>query len=137
MKIRGGGAGYPIQQTQQTDKSSKSAKTKKSSGVAQAEKTESVSQVGPLGPVEANDPVFDAVSQASKGLDFNDEASLEEATRAVVSAIIREHFGKKNLPEKELDKIAQAVSTSVHNDATMRERLESVLKRIAVSDRKR
>lgn len=137
MKIRGGGAGYPVQQTQQADKTSKSTKTKKRSGVEQTGKSESVSQVGALAPVEANDPVFDAVAQASKGLDFNDEASLEEATRAVVSAIIREHFGKKNLPEKELDKIAQAVSTSVHNDATMRERLESVLKRIAISERKR
>ncbi|MCB9638804.1 MAG: hypothetical protein H6728_07525 [Myxococcales bacterium] len=137
MKIRGGGAGYPIQRTEQTEKSNKSSKTKKRGGVGQAEQTDAVSQVGALGPVEANDPVFDAVSQASKGLDFNDEASLEEATRAVVGAILREHFGKKNLPEKELEQITQAVTNSVNNDSTMRERLENVLKRIAVSDRKK
>jgi hypothetical protein len=132
MKIRSGMGGYPLQQAGQTQKTSKTTKksaTKKSGDVGATEKTESVGAVVALGALEAPDPVFDAVAEASRKMDM-DEASLEEATKAVVSAVIREHFGKKNLPEKTLNEITQAVSTSVSNDATLSSRLESILKRI-------
>lgn len=139
MKIRGGSPFAPpapaasSAQTAKTSKSSKAKDTKKASSLDEVASTSSIASADSIDRLDLSDPVFSAMSEASRKLTY-DEASLQEATRAVVSAVIREHFGKKNLSDREIDQISQAVSHSVEHDASLRDRLETVLRRIAKAD---
>ena len=142
MKIRGGSPFVPSSQTSSTSQAARSSKTgktkeaKKSSSLENVAPTSSVSSAETVERLDLSDPVFHAMSEASRKMTA-DEASLQEATRAVVSAVIREHFGKTNLSDREIDQISQAVSLSVEHDSSLRDRLETVLRRIAKADTRR
>lgn len=136
MKIRGGGNPYlnNIAQSQKTEKTNKSKGTKKAKSSAKAEETSAVSTAEPLAPAdEVDSPIYDELVSAAT--QYNEE-DLEEATRTVVSAVIREHFGKKGLTQAEVDAITDTVSSSVHGDDTLRNRLEVVLQRITAKQKR-
>jgi len=131
MKI-GGGGGNPYRGVGQSSRSNKSKGTKGTKKSKFAGKAESVSGVSAPEPVEEVDevdsPIFDAMEAASNKMD---EDSLEEATQAVVAAVITQHFGKKGLRDNEMKQITAAVTSSLTGDNEMRNRMESVLRRIS------
>jgi hypothetical protein len=126
-------SGMPFSGINQTKKSSN---TKKSSYTSKAESTSAVATAAALAPVdEIDSPIYDAMEEASSR--FAEGESLEDATEAVVSAVIHEHFGKKGLPNKEVAKITQTVTESINNDNTLQQRLESILRRITAIQHKK
>lgn len=136
MKIQGGS---PFRNIRQPAKTSKAGKAK-SKGKAFAKKADDVEAVEAVETVDVADevdsPYYDAMSGVSQ--DFEEgNTTFEEATRAVVSAVLEEHFGKKNLPQKQLDDITEKVSNAIATDSTLQGRLDTVLRRIAISEKKR
>lgn len=131
MKISGGSPFRNIRQAQSTSKTSKTKGTKKkgfSSAVGGLDATAATDSLEQLEPIDS--PLYDVMAEQSKKFERG-ESDLEEATRAVVSAMIREHFGKKNLPDKTLDEIAKTVSSSINGDGELSTRLEKILRRVS------
>lgn len=136
MKIRGGLPFQPVQQTQESQSTSKAKGTQKKGATQKAEATSEIQKTEGLDRVEAiESPLYDVMADESKKLETG-EVSLEEATEAVVSAVIYEHFGKKNLSETELHQITKTVSNTVDGDKDLRERLEDILRRVSAHQRK-
>lgn len=126
MKI---GGGSPFRSVGQTSDTSKAKKTKKSDSAQKAERASEVATPDAIAPVEEqNSPFYDVMESASRH--FEQGESLEDAAQSVVSAVISERFGPKGLPEKEVQHITQVVTESLTNNQDMRNRLESVLRRI-------
>ncbi len=127
MKIRGSA---PYSGIFRSDKTSKSKKTKKS---RYAEKSNAANEVATKGAVSAVDvvdsPYYDAMAQASKCLEETE--SIEEATHLVVSTVLEEQLGSKGLPSKEIEHITQVVTNSIANDESMKQRLESILRKLS------
>lgn len=141
MKIPGGGSPFHnIRQPQSTSKANSSKGVSKGKGkgkAGQASQIAGSSATSLLDQVEQVDsPIYDVMAQESQRFE-NGEADLEEATRAVVSAMLKQHLGKTNLPEKALDEIANTVSSSITGDKTLSERLELALRRVAKNEKKR
>lgn len=140
MKIPGGSPfrHMPgLQETKNTQKSTKTGKSNKSSSTNQVGELNATNAADVLSQAEEVDsPLYDVMAQESKRFE-NGEADIEEATRAVVAAMLKQHLGSRNIPDKALDEIAQTVSSSIHGDKTLRERLELALKRVANNEKKR
>lgn len=129
MKISRGGTS-PLGNVGRGERAKKTKEASNKAFVDHVDKASAVTEVESMASVEVVDsPVYDAMASASQ--DFQSgQATLEEATRAVVSAIIREHFGKKELPPAEVEKITLAVTDSIGGDDSLRSRLETTLRRI-------
>lgn len=139
MKIRGGSpfANPGVQRNQQTKKTSKAGKKKGVKKSQKAEEVDAVEAVVAADPVEEVDsPFFEAMSEVSERLEGGD-ADMEEATRAVVSAVLEEHFGQKKMSKKDMDNLTQTVAQSFGQDNELNRRLERVLRKIAPSNRRK
>lgn len=133
MKIRGGSPFHhpALQQAQKSQKTKKAKKSKKKSSLKGVKEADAVDAVESIAPTEEVDsPYFDAMEEASTKME-QDGTDMEEATRAVVSAVIEEHFGKKNLAKKDLEDITKSVSASIVGDRTLHKRLETVLQKMS------
>lgn len=124
MKI---GGGSPYRNIGQTSRTQETKKSKKSGFAGKAEKASEVATQNAIEPVEEEDsPLYDAMSSAAH--DY--EGDLEEATKTVVAAVIHQRFGGQGIPKGEVEQITQAVTESLTSDSDMRNRLDSVLRRI-------
>lgn len=127
MKIPGGS---PFQQIRQTPKASKTKKAKAKSATSSTQGVQETSSPETLDSTEKLDsPIYDVMAEVSKKFK-NGESDLEEATRTVVSAMLHEHFGKKNIPEKTLSELAQTVADSINDNKELGERLQSILQQV-------
>lgn len=133
MKIgRGGGNPYlgSLGKTQKSEKSKSTKGTKKGTKATASTAADAVASTQSAEPAdELDSPIYDELLSAANQMNEDD---LEEATRTVVLAVIREQFGKKGLSEKEMRDITTAVSNSISGDGALQNRLESVLKRISL-----
>ncbi len=131
MKIPGGSSPYVgIYQPQKTSKTKKTKKSTKKSSVKKARSLEATEAANLIDQLESLDsPIYDVMADASKKLE-NGEADLEEATLTIVSAMIREQLGRRNLSEETLKDISQTVSSSISGDQTMSNRLENILRNL-------
>ncbi|TNE43882.1 MAG: hypothetical protein EP343_32450 [Deltaproteobacteria bacterium] len=124
MKI---GGGSPYRNIGQTSRTQKTKGTKKAGFASKAEAASEVATPDAVEPVEEEDsPLYDAMSSAAQ--DY--EGDLEEATQTVVAAVIHQRFGGQNLPQSEVEQLTAAVTESLTSDSDMRNRLDSVLRRI-------
>ena len=130
MKIPGGSPFRQIRQNTKTSKASKTKKGKAKSAIAGTQQAQEVNETEASESTEALDsPIYDVMAEASAKFK-NGESDLEEATRTVVSAMLYEHFGKKNVSEKTLAELTQTVSDSINNNKELGGRLESILRRV-------
>jgi putative N-acetylmannosamine-6-phosphate epimerase len=129
MKIRSGGGYGNLANINRASEAKETKGTKGGKKSGKASSTAEVATPTAVAPTdELNSPIEDELVSAAQQVD---EEALEEATKTVVMAVIREQFGKKGLGEDEMQAITNAVSSSINQDETLRGRLEHVLKRIS------
>lgn len=133
MKIGGGSPFRNIRQMGGKSKTKKAGKSYKSSSLDEASEVSEVDSLAPAEAAEEVDQVFNDFTGAS--LQYEEDGDLEDATRAVVSSILREHLGNKNLSAKAVEQITAAVTSSVQGDETLSKQLESLLKRMTPKSR--
>jgi len=131
MKIPGGSSPFVgIHQPQKMSKTKKTKKSGKKSSINRSSSVEATEATEVLEQLESVDsPLYDVMADTSKKLE-NGEADLEEATLTIVSAMIREQLGRRNLSEKTLEDITHTVSSSINGDQTLSNRLENILRRV-------
>lgn len=133
MKIGGGSPFRNIRQMGGKSKTKKAGKSYKSSSLDEASEVSEVDSLAPAEAAEEVDQVFNDFTGAS--LQYEEDGDLEDATRAVVSSILREHLGNKNLSAKAVEQITAAVTSSVQGDEALSKQLESLLKRMTPKSR--